>query len=29
MSDAEFERDAGMVAADLRKLKRLVEALPK
>jgi hypothetical protein len=29
MSDAEFERDAGMVAADLRTLKRLVEALPK
>ena len=29
MSDADFERDAGMVAADLRTLKRLVEALPK
>jgi hypothetical protein len=29
MSDAEFERDAGMVAADLRTLKRLLEALPK
>jgi hypothetical protein len=29
MSDAEFERDAKMVAADLRTLKRLVEALPK
>ena len=29
MSDAEFERDARMVAADLRTLKRLVEALPK
>lgn len=29
MSDAEFERDAGMVATDLRTLKRLVEALPK
>jgi hypothetical protein len=29
MSDAEFERDAGLVAADLRTLKRLVEALPK
>jgi hypothetical protein len=29
MSDAEFERDAGMVAADLRRLKKLLEALPK
>ena len=29
MGDAEFERDAKMVAADLRTLKRLVEALPK
>jgi len=29
MSDAEFERDAGMVAADLRTLKRVVEALPE
>ena len=29
MSDVEFERDAGMVAADLRTLKRLLEALPK
>ena len=29
MSDTEFERDAGMVAADLRTLKQLVEALPK
>ena len=29
MSDAEFERDAGMVAADLRTLKRLLEALSK
>ena len=29
MSDAQFEQDAAMVAADLRTLKRLVEALPK
>ena len=29
MSDAEFERDAGMVTADLRTLKKLVEGLPK
>jgi len=29
MSDAELERDAGMVAADLRRLKKLLEALPK
>ena len=28
MSDAEFERDAGMVDSDLRALKRAVEALP-
>jgi hypothetical protein len=29
MSDAQFERDAGMVAADLRTLKKLLEALPE
>ena len=28
MSDAEFERDAGMVESDLQALKRVVEALP-
>ncbi|GAB2815928.1 SRPBCC family protein [Streptomyces daliensis] len=26
MSDADFERDAGMVAADLRRLKKLMES---
>jgi hypothetical protein len=29
MSDAQFEQDAGMVAADLRRLKKLVEGLSK
>lgn len=29
MSDAQFEQDAGMVAADLRTLKKLLEALPE
>ena len=29
MSEAQFEQDAGMVAADLRTLKKLLEALPK
>ena len=28
MSDAEFERNAGMVESDLHALKRVVEALP-
>ena len=28
MSDAEFERDAGMIESDLQALKRVVEALP-
>ena len=28
MSDAEFERDAGMVESDQQALKRVVEALP-
>ena len=28
MSDAEFERDAGMIESDLQALKRMVEALP-
>ncbi len=28
MSDAEFERDAGMIESDLTALKRAVEALP-
>ena len=28
MSDAEFERDAGMVESDLQALNRVVEALP-
>ena len=28
MSDAEFERDAGMIQSDLQALKRVVEALP-
>ena len=29
MSDADFERDAGMVESDLQALKRVVEALPR
>ena len=28
MSDAEFERNAGMIESDLQALKRVVEALP-
>ena len=28
MSDAEFERDTGMVESDLQALKRVVEAIP-
>ena len=28
MSDAEFERDAGMVESDLQTLKRVLEAIP-